>query len=313
MSRIASSRLLSKSLLTLALTLMLPPTALPAQGNSPAPAASQPTDATRSWADFYASARQRTAAIQATAKVKLDLPYGPDPRQRLDVYLPAKATGRSPVLIFLHGGSFVEGDKSLYGFIAGPFIARNAVVIVPSYRLASGGFAYPAASDDMRAIVTWAYHHAAEFGGRPDALYLSGHSAGALMVAQAGADRSWMKREGVPASALRGVIAISEGYNLVQSRRYPPYAPSLQQRYAASPVYHVSNPAPQFLLAAGGAEKEEVFLAPSRIFAEVLTANGANARTLFEAGADHKQVVELFADTNSSLFQGTIHLLEGER
>ncbi|MFT3964377.1 MAG: alpha/beta hydrolase [Sphingobium sp.] len=261
------------------------------------------------WAGFYPLAIARTRETQRRLPHQLDIAYGPDARQRLDIYRPVKSDGAAPVLIFFHGGGFLEGDRSIYGFVARSFAERGIVTIVASYRLVSDGFTYPAASDDARAVVKWAYGHVGEQGGDPGALFLAGHSAGALLVAEIGADRSWMARENLPADALRGVIAISEGYNLVQSKRYPGYAPSLLTRYAFSPVLHVANPAPHFIVAAGGAEKTETFEAPSRVFADVLRANGAEVTTLFPAGQDHRAIVEDFASPTGALFQKAAALI----
>ena len=44
-------------------------------------------------------------------EVHRDVAYGPDPRHRLDVFVPAAGADRAPVLVFVHGGGFVMGDK----------------------------------------------------------------------------------------------------------------------------------------------------------------------------------------------------------
>lgn len=259
------------------------------------------------WSGFYHEAIARTQALRKQVRSELDVSYGPDPKQKLDVYLPAHADGSAPVMVFVHGGGFVEGDGSLYGFVAQPYVARGVIVVVASYRLGSAGFHYPAQANDIRSATVWAWNNAARLGGDPDRLYLAGHSAGALLVADLGVNRSWMTREGMPVGALKGVIPISAGYDLVRYRRYPEYVPTLTLRYAASPVFHVDNPAPAFLIAAGG--DETAFGEPSQVFADVLRANDVNVQTEFTPGKDHRGIVEDFANPQSALCRKVLQLI----
>lgn len=259
------------------------------------------------WTDFYRAAITRTRALREQVRSELGVSYGPDPKQKLDVYLPAHPDGSAPIMVFAHGGGFVEGDGSLYGFVAQPYVARGVIVVVASYRLASAGFHYPAQANDIREATVWAWNHAARLGGDPDRLHLAGHSAGALLAADLGVNRRWMTREGMPAGALRGVIAISAGYDLVRYRRYPEYVPTLTLRYAASPVFQVDNPTPAFLIAAGG--DETVFGEPSQVFADVLRANDVNVLTEFTPGRDHCSIVEDFANDDSALCRKVLKLI----
>src|SRR5688572_1446137 len=67
-----------------------------------------------------------------------DLPYGPAERHRLDVY-PADGPD-APVLLFVHGGGFVSGDKRgdpwFYGNVGRYFAAHGFLTVVANYRLA---------------------------------------------------------------------------------------------------------------------------------------------------------------------------------
>jgi acetyl esterase/lipase len=133
------------------------------------------------------------APLQAKAptdgvKRSLDLAYGHDPLQRLDVYAPTvKTADPLPVLIFIHGGGFVRGDKSPPGspFYAnvGYWFARHGVItILGDYRLAPK-HRWPTQAEDMAGIVAWTHAHIADYGGNPKRIYLMGESAGASDVA----------------------------------------------------------------------------------------------------------------------------------
>jgi len=117
--------------------------------------------------------------------VRRDLPYGTHPRQRLDLFLPAGTQG-APVLLFVHGGAFVRGDKTvnegMYDNVLVWFARQGYIGINVEYRLAPEA-PYPGGADDVAGAVQWAHAHAAAYGGDPERLFLVGHSAGGTHAA----------------------------------------------------------------------------------------------------------------------------------
>lgn len=115
-----------------------------------------------------------------------DLAYGPHALNRLDVLAPREPTeGRMPIVIFVHGGAFVRGDKGgdpIFDNVLDYFTRHGMLGINVNYRLAPA-FTYPAAADDLRNVLLWVREHAAEYGGDPDRVFMLGHSAGAVHVA----------------------------------------------------------------------------------------------------------------------------------
>ena len=125
-----------------------------------------------------------------------DLAYGPDDKQKLDVFT-AGPGGRAlkPVLVFVHGGAFAGGDKHaggpLYDNVMA-WAARNGLVGVDlNYRLAPKAV-WPSGAQDVGAAVAWIRQNIGRYGGDPRRIYLWGHSAGAVHVADylAGAKNS---------------------------------------------------------------------------------------------------------------------------
>jgi triacylglycerol lipase len=126
------------------------------------------------------------AALQPPPAVEplRDLRYGPDPRQRLDVFSPG--AGSRAVLVFVHGGGFVGGDKtrpgSFYYDNIGQWAARSGLVGVNiTYRLAPQ-HTFPAVVEDIAAALAWVRANIAAHGGDPARIVLMGQSAGAAHV-----------------------------------------------------------------------------------------------------------------------------------
>jgi triacylglycerol lipase len=145
-------------------------------------------------------------------KVARDVKYGPDPRNVVDVFSPEGATGSQPVLMFVHGGGLIRGNKHAAG---SPFYdnimlwaVRNGMVGVNvEYRLAPKD-PWPAGVEDMAAAVRWTGEHAAEYGGDPAKVFLMGHSAGASHVSTYVAHTEFHGPKGI---GLAGAIFSSAG------------------------------------------------------------------------------------------------------
>lgn len=126
------------------------------------------------------------AGLDPATTVTRDLSYGPDERNRLDVFARDGLAG-APVLVFVHGGGFVMGDKHTEGspFYSnvGDFAARQGWVgVTMTYRLAPA-HKFPSGAEDLAAAVHWLRGNVAQYGGDPNKIVLSGQSAGAAHVA----------------------------------------------------------------------------------------------------------------------------------
>jgi arylformamidase len=119
-------------------------------------------------------------------EVTRDLYYGPDARNRLDVF--RKGTPAcAPVLVYVHGGGFVMGDKTAPGspFFdnVGQWAAQQGWIgVTMTYRLAPA-HRWPSGPEDMARAVSWLRENVATYGGDPQRIFLVGQSAGAAHVA----------------------------------------------------------------------------------------------------------------------------------
>jgi acetyl esterase/lipase len=136
------------------------------------------------------------------------VPYGSEPRQLLDIYRPKQAAANLPVLIFVHGGSWKDGDGKDYEFVGRAFAAQGYLTFVISYRLLPE-HVYPAFVQDVANAVAWANMHANEYGGDGKRIYLVGHSAGGYNIAMATLDQHYMRDAGANPASLKAIAAIA--------------------------------------------------------------------------------------------------------
>ncbi|MEO5881454.1 MAG: alpha/beta hydrolase [Caldimonas sp.] len=254
----------------------------------------------REWAD-------RSADARATLPGALDIAYGSDPGERLDLF-PTSAP-RAPVLVYIHGGYWRALDKRDASFIAPPFVAAGALVVVPNYALC------PATSIDeivrqQRAALAWVWRHAAAHGGDPDRIVVAGHSAGGHLAATMLAT-DWPGIDpGLPAELVKGALALSGVFELEPLRHAPFLAPDLcLDAAAAGRLSPIALPAPERPLFAlvGGNESEEF----RRQTALIARAWGPRAVPVCEAvpGRNHMSVLRELAEPGSRTHRLALQLL----
>jgi arylformamidase len=137
-----------------------------------------------------------------------DLPYGPDARQRMDVFLPA-APQRAPMLLMVHGGAWMVGDKSMTRVVDAKVAhwvgERGYIVVSINYRMVPEVDVQVQARDVARALAA-VQARAGEWGGDASRVVLMGHSAGAHLVALLSADPTRAPAEG--AGPWRGAVVL---------------------------------------------------------------------------------------------------------
>jgi acetyl esterase/lipase len=130
------------------------------------------------------SAEQRPPTAPTARPATLtDLAYDDaSAQQRLDLYLPA-AAGPSPVVVYLHGGGWVGGDKASPDDVAliAPLVEHGFAVVSANYRFATEAH-FPAQLDDARAALAWVRANATRYGLDAARLGAFGVSAGAHLA-----------------------------------------------------------------------------------------------------------------------------------
>jgi len=174
-------------------------------------------------ANFNIFAPLQERAPFSDVEITRDLRYGNDERHRLDVFRPKSGDGGGrPVLVFVHGGGFIGGDKitaiaPFYDNVGAWAVRHGMIGVNVTYRLAPK-HPWPAGSEDLALALSWVRSKIASQGGDPSRIYLMGQSAGGAHVAQflaherfAGADRQ----------ALAGAVLVSGLYDTMTMDKNP--------------------------------------------------------------------------------------------
>lgn len=177
---------------------------------------------------------------------------------KLNVFQPRDKNAKQlPVVIFVHGGYWTEGDKDTYGFLGRNFSKNNVVTVIPSYTL-SPKANYDTMATEIAKALEWTVNNIENYKGDPKQIYLMGHSAGGHLIALISTNPKYLKNT----KAIKGVIlndaAGLDMYTYLQNN--PPttkhnftttWTKDPEQWKAASPLYFVDKNTPPFLIYIG--------------------------------------------------------------
>jgi acetyl esterase/lipase len=206
------------------------------------------------------------------------VPFGDDPRLKLDVWTPRQHSAAPlPMVIFFYGGGWVDGNRRDYGYVGRAFAAQGFVTIIPDYRLVPA-VRFPAFIEDCARAVRWMREHGSEFGADPRRIHIVGHSAGAYIGAMLSLDRHYLSDAGVDPSIIRAAALLSGPYDFYPftEERGRDALGNWPRPQETQPIHFVRRDAPPMLLMHGTADTV-VNPRNSRRLAAALTAAGATA------------------------------------
>ena len=172
-------------------------------------------------------------------------------RCKLDFYYP-KVGKAFPTIVWFHGGGLRSGEKS----IPKQLRKQGVAVVAPDYRL------FPKAKcpeyiEDAAASVAWAFKNVGRYGGDPDQIFVSGHSAGGYLTSMVGLDKAYLGKHGIDADRIAGLIPFS-GHTIThftpREERGISKKKVVVDKFA--PIFHLRKEAPPILIITGDRELE---------------------------------------------------------
>ncbi len=224
-----------------------------------------------------------------------DVRYEPGDRHTLDIYAP-KGQTPAPVIVFIYGGGWKDGNKAEYRFVAAALAARGFLTVVPDYRLYPQ-VRFPAFLQDNAAAVAWTRAHIASYGGDPGRIFLMGHSAGAYNVAMLTLDKQWLGAVGLdPDRDITAMAGLAGPYDFL-----PLHDPELDAIFSPAGDLRLSQPitfargnAPPMFLAAGS-DDTTVLPRNTVLLADAIRKDGGVVEERIYPGINHTKIIGAMA------------------
>jgi arylformamidase len=245
---------------------------------------------------YQQRASKLSAAARRTRKAIFDIRYGTGTLATLDVF--ASASANAPLHVFVHGGYWRGRDKSDYSYVADALVPLGFTTVVMNYDLCPSA-TLPEIVAQVRQGLAWIQAHAAELGGDPQTWTVSGHSAGAHLIAAAFAADTPAAL--LPQTMPKAAVLISGIYELEpvlsisvndEIRLQP------DQVDAMSPMRHPPVPSVPLSVVVGGNETDS-WIAQSKSFADMCSASGSACSYQVLDGHHHYSIMTLLETPES--------------
>ena len=212
-----------------------------------------------------------SASYESTNDIRFRELEGVEPsHQSLDLHVPQSVDGEDapsnlPVLLYVHGGRWMTGDKHIDDSpMLNFFIDQGFVVVSTNYRLSvEGKNQHPAQIEDVADAVGWISDNIRYRSGNPRAIYLVGHGAGAHLVALLATDHTRLMDVGVRPVDIKGVVLLDplaldlvevmQSSDLSKGYHKAAFGEDDEDWQDASPYHHVRPdfpPAPHIIVTA---------------------------------------------------------------
>ncbi|HEV3440531.1 MAG TPA: alpha/beta hydrolase [Gemmata sp.] len=250
-----------------------------------------------------------------------NIPYADtkNEKQTLDVYAPAEGKDH-PVIFWIHGGGWQGGDKTEVHKKPQAFVDKGYVFISINYRLLPTATIKEMGGDVGKAI-RWTHDHAKDYGGDPNTIFVTGHSAGAQLAALVCTDERYLKAEKLSLSLIKGCIPVDgDTYDVplqiqtVEQKRGDRYMQKFgnaESQKDLSPVTHVAKDKniPPFIIL-HVADHPETKLQSQRL-AKALKEAGVSAQAYPAEGKTHDTINSELGLPNDKPTQAMFEFLDG--
>jgi acetyl esterase/lipase len=234
-------------------------------------------------------------------RVERAIPYGPEARHRMDLYLPKRKPPSAPAVLFFYGGAFISGHRREYRFVGQALASKGIIVGIADYGLFPN-HRFPEFVEDGAKASVFFRNILENYGGDPRRLFVAGHSAGAYIAVMLASDPRYLKDAGADFACLAGAIGIAGAYDflpITNPTRIEIFGGT--DRVETQPIHFVDGKRPPMLLLTGD---RDVNILPrnTQNMAARLRRHGSEVEEIIYPGIDHFRIVLALAP----LFRGVV-------
>lgn len=246
-----------------------------------------------------------------TLSCDLDIRYGEGPKQKFDVFSCGDA--RAPTLIYFHGGYWQRGDKSIYSFLATPFVAAGVNVVVVGYDLCPD-VKLTRISEEAREACAYIWRNADALGVNHDKLTVMGHSAGGHITQMVMATNFNAFGDDLPTDLVKAGIPVSPLSYLEPVRLTEALNAGIrmdaEEAHSQSPMtmHPPATNAPQMVVV-GGSETDE-FHRQANMYLEAYATKERPMEVYVVPGVDHFDELNVLVDKDSPFFSKTLAMVK---
>ncbi|MGI9491246.1 MAG: alpha/beta hydrolase [Geminicoccaceae bacterium] len=253
------------------------------------------------------TARSEKAREQLSSR--LDIRYGNGEKQKLDLF--SCGDPKAPLLVYIHGGYWQRGDKSIYSFLAVPFTERGVNVAVIGYDLCPS-VTITRISEEVREALAYLWRHAGDLGINRERITVMGHSAGGHLTEMMMGTKWPAFGADLPGSMIQSGIPVSP-LSLLEPVRLTSINDGVQmdaeEAAAESPMLnHLPVTDAPLLLVVGGKETAE-FHRQARMYQDTFATAERRIDLYVVPDVDHFDEVNVLADPKSDFFKRTMAML----
>ncbi len=243
------------------------------------------------------------------------------PAQKLNVFAPKKSAQLKDVLIFVYGGSWNSGRKEIYNFFGSRWARKDVVTVIVDYPK-SPKAGYDEMAIDVATSVKWVKENISKYGGDPNTIFISGHSAGGHLAALVAIKKDYFNRVGI-ANPLKGMIFIDAAgldmYGYLKGEGFEPgntylntfsNDPTIWKE--ASPMYFLHKEMPPMLIYRGGKTYPSI-LESNEKFVSTLKAFVPNPDYRILPGKKHVPMILQFFNTGNARYKEMKAFMDGAK
>jgi arylformamidase len=263
-------------------------------------AASNNSAAVADSAELMARGRERSAAVRAGPRARLDIPYGSRPRERLDYF--SSGASKPPLVVFIHGGYWQRNDKDMFAFVADGPRPHGIDVALVGYTLAPDVRLTDIVAEIHRSL-TFLSEHADELGFDRDKLFVGGWSAGGHLTAMVANHPAC--RGGLPISGIFDLEPIALNYLNEKLALDPTEIATL------SPLRVLPDHMPPLRIFVGGHELPEL-QRQSTTYADAARDHGLPATLTILPGHNHFSILDEISRPEGEITRALLELIDAK-